>query len=65
MTKEFVDVRTPSAIFIAHRLATIVNVDKILVLNNGEIIEEGSHSELLNQNGYYAKLYNSYYQSLS
>ena len=53
-----------SAIFIAHRLATIVNVDKILVLNNGEIIEEGSHSELLNQNGYYAKLYNSYYQSL-
>lgn len=54
-----------SAIFIAHRLATIVNVDKILVLNNGEIIEEGSHSELLNQNGYYAKLYNSYYQSLS
>ena len=64
MTKEFVDVRTPSAIFIAHILATIVNVDKILVLNNGEIIEEGSHSELLNQNGYYAKLYNSYYQSL-
>ncbi len=53
-----------TAIFIAHRLSTIVNVDKILVLNNGEIIEEGNHNELLNKNGYYAKLYNSYYESL-
>ena len=53
-----------TAIFIAHRLATIVNVDKILVLNNGEIIEEGSHNSLLNKGGYYAKLYNSYYESL-
>ena len=54
-----------TAIFIAHRLATIVNVDKILVLNNGEIIEDGSHKDLLKKNGYYAKLYNSYYESLS
>jgi len=53
-----------TAIFIAHRLSTIINVDKILVLNNGEIIEEGNHNELLNKNGYYAKLYNSYYESL-
>lgn len=53
-----------TAIFIAHRLSTIVNVDKILVLNNGEIIEEGNHSELLEKDGYYAKLYNSYYESL-
>lgn len=53
-----------TAIFIAHRLSTIVNVDKILVLNNGEIIEEGNHNELLEKNGYYAKLYNSYYESL-
>lgn len=53
-----------SAIFIAHRLSTIVNVDKILVLQNGEIIEEGNHNELLNKDGYYAKLYNSFYESL-
>ena len=53
-----------TAIFIAHRLSTIVNVDKILVLNNGEIIEEGNHNQLLEKNGYYAKLYNSYYESL-
>jgi len=52
-----------TAIFIAHRLATIVNVDKILVLKDGEIIEEGKHSELLELGGYYSKLYTAYYQS--
>lgn len=54
-----------TSIFIAHRLSTIVNVDKIIVLNQGEIVEEGSHSELMNNlEGYYFKLYNSYYASL-
>lgn len=53
-----------TSIFIAHRLSTIVNVDKIIVLNNGEIIEEGNHTELVNNGGYYSKLYNSYYESL-
>ena len=53
-----------TAIFIAHRLATIVNVDKIIVLNKGEIIEQGNHEELIKNNGYYASLYNSYYESL-
>ncbi len=53
-----------TAIFIAHRLSTIVNVDKIIVLNNGEIIEQGNHQELLKTDGYYAKLYQSYYESL-
>lgn len=54
-----------TSIFIAHRLSTIVNVDKIIVLNNGEIIEQGSHAELMtNPEGYYSKLYNAYYTNL-
>ena len=53
-----------TSIFIAHRLSTIVNVDKILVLNKGKIIEQGNHSSLLKENGYYAQLYNAYYNSL-
>ena len=56
--------KNKTSIFIAHRLSTIVNVDKILVLQDGEIIEEGSHKELVESGGYYAKLYNSYYESL-
>ncbi|MBF2055680.1 MAG: ABC transporter ATP-binding protein [Cyanobacterium sp. T60_A2020_053] len=46
-----------TAIIIAHRLSTIRNVDKILVLKNGELIESGSHEDLLDQNGLYASLY--------
>lgn len=46
-----------TAIIIAHRLSTIRNVDKILVLKNGELVESGSHDDLLNQNGLYASLY--------
>lgn len=53
-----------TSIFIAHRLATIINVDKIIVLNRGEIVEEGNHQELVKSGGYYSKLYNSYYNSL-
>lgn len=44
---------------IAHRLKTILNADKIVVLRDGNIIEEGSHHELLAQNGFYAELYNN------
>ena len=46
-----------TAIIIAHRLSTIRNVDRILVLKRGQLIESGSHEELLQQNGLYASLY--------
>ncbi|MGC1394180.1 MAG: ABC transporter ATP-binding protein, partial [Coleofasciculaceae cyanobacterium] len=46
-----------TAIIIAHRLSTIRNVDRILVLKRGQLIESGSHEELLQENGLYASLY--------
>ncbi|WP_198023191.1 ABC transporter ATP-binding protein [Clostridium algidicarnis] len=47
---------------IAHRLSTIRDADLILVMNNGSIIEKGSHEELLEENGFYADLYNSQFK---
>ena len=44
---------------IAHRLSTIKNADAILVMRDGKIIERGRHDELIEQNGFYKKLYNS------
>ena len=44
---------------IAHRLSTIKNADVILVMKNGNIIEQGNHKQLMEQNGFYAELYSS------
>ena len=48
-----------TSFIIAHRLSTIRQADIILVLKNGQIIEQGNHDELLSQNGFYNTLYNS------
>lgn len=54
--------RNRTAIVIAHRLTTIKAADRIIVLRQGEIVEEGNHESLLRQGGHYAELYNTYYR---
>ena len=51
-----------TSFIIAHRLSTIKNADLILVMDSGDIIEQGTHEELLKKNGFYAKLYNSQFE---
>lgn len=51
-----------TSFIIAHRLSTIKNADLILVMNEGNIIEQGNHEELMKQNGFYAELYNSQFK---
>ena len=53
-----------TTLMIAHRLSTVVNVDKILVIEHGQIVESGSHDELLAKQGHYQQLWNEYKQSI-
>jgi ATP-binding cassette subfamily B protein len=53
-----------TVLMIAHRLTSVVNADKILVLDNGKIAEAGTHGELFNKNGLYLKMWNEYRQSV-
>ena len=53
-----------TSFIIAHRLSTIKNADLILVMNHGDIVEQGTHEELLEQNGFYAELYNSQFEEV-
>ncbi|NLW72641.1 MAG: ABC transporter ATP-binding protein [Chloroflexi bacterium] len=54
-----------TSVMIAHRLSTVRGADRIIVLENGHIIEEGTHSELLTSGGHYADLYNTYFRHQS
>ena len=51
-----------TSFIIAHRLSTIRNTDSILVMNNGDIVEQGTHEELLEKKGFYASIYNSQFE---
>jgi ABC-type multidrug transport system fused ATPase/permease subunit len=54
-----------TAIVIAHRLSTIRHADRIIVLDAGRIVEEGSHETLMRNGGHYADLYNTYFRHQS
>lgn len=54
-----------TSFIIAHRLSTIKNADLILVMQEGNIVEQGNHEELLEKNGFYAELYNSQFERFS
>ncbi len=58
-------IQNTTAIVIAHRLSTIRNVDRIIVLSQGEVIEQGSHDELVAAGGHYAELYDTYFRHQS
>ncbi|RMG92636.1 MAG: ABC transporter ATP-binding protein [Chloroflexi bacterium] len=57
--------RERTAVIIAHRLSTVKNADRIIVMSKGQIIEEGTHATLMAQGGHYAELYNTYFRHQS
>ena len=61
--EELMENRT--TVVIAHRLSTIKNANLILVMKDGDIVEQGTHDELLKKNGFYAELYNSQFESVA
>jgi ATP-binding cassette subfamily B protein len=54
-----------TSFLIAHRLSTVRTADRIIVLRTGEIIEQGSHDQLMTAGGHYAELYNTYFRHQS
>lgn len=54
-----------TSFIIAHRLSTIKNADLILCMKDGDIVEQGTHEELLAKGGFYANLYNSQFDKVS
>ncbi len=54
--------KNKTTFIIAHRLSTIINADKIIVMNEGNIVEVGNHNELIKKDGFYSKLYNSQFE---
>ncbi len=53
-----------TSFIIAHRLSTIKNADLILVIKNGNVVEQGNHDKLIKDNGFYAELYNSQFEKI-
>lgn len=57
--------KNKTTLMIAHRLSTVVDADKILVIDKGRIVEEGKHSDLIDMNGHYKKLWEEYQKSVN
>ena len=57
--------KNKTTLMIAHRLSTVIDADKILVIDKGKIIEEGNHADLINMNGHYKKLWEEYQKSVN
>ena len=55
--------KNKTTLIIAHRLSTVINADKIVVIENGQVIEQGNHKELLNNEGAYSVLYDSQFKN--
>ena len=57
--------KNKTTLMIAHRLSTVIDADKILVIDKGKIIEEGTHADLIDMNGHYKKLWEEYQKSVN